>query len=71
MASSCQTLCLWVPGATLSEAERSQEAAPVPGQLPQPAVNNLGVPPPGLARNSNTYNAGGGGGGGSYQPGIY
>ena len=70
MASSCQALCLWVPGAALSDAERSQEAAPVPGQLPQPAVNNLGVPPPG-ARNSNTYNAEAGGGGGSYQPGIY
>jgi len=70
MASSCQTLCMWVPGSVLNDAP---EAPPVPGQFPLTPSNNFGVPPPVANRNSNMYNANAGisGGGGSYQPGLY
>jgi len=67
MASSCQTLCMWVPGSVLND-----EPPPAPGQFPLTSTNNFVVPPPVANRNSNSYSAGiGGGGGGSYQPGLY
>ena len=70
MASSCQTLCMWVPGSVLNDENQTPSA---PGQFPLTSTNNFVVPPPVANRNSNSYSAGigGGGGGGSYQPGLY
>ena len=70
LASSCQTLCMWVTGSVLND---SLEAPSVPGQFPLTSTNNFGNPPPVTNRNSNSYNTNAGisGGGGSYQPGLY
>ena len=55
MASSCSSLCMWVPGSSLTEDK---------------PLDNFIVPPvTGAGRPS--YTTGGGGGGGSYQPGLY
>jgi len=58
MASSCQTLCMWVPGSVMGDSERQ-------GSDNFASSASYGVPAP---RPNNSYTTGGGG---TYQPGLY
>lgn len=60
MASSCHSLCMWVPSSASGAAE---DRFPEAGFAPP--VSGFGGPPP---RPGSSYTTGGGG---TYQPGLY
>ena len=85
MASVCSSICFWMPGSELGEANRPKAGVPMDtynehyeggdgstgGNYSFPPTGGYGLPPPSNINNrgSNNYNPGGGGGG--YQPGLY
>ena len=81
MASVCQSLCFWMPGAELGEAIKPKPGTPLDsfnapyggggmggGNQAYAPVGNYGAPSNMNNRGGSSYTPGGGGG---YQPGLY